>query len=80
MDRWHCLPYLDGPKNGKTALFGFWPAEQIPAELPDGYRLTPKGTGYTLAPQSGGYAYAPVTHDHDAGSTGTPEGDKRVRG
>jgi hypothetical protein len=47
--------YLDGPKNGMTALFGFWPPEAIPAELPDGYRLAPGGRGYTLAPLSGGH-------------------------
>jgi hypothetical protein len=57
MDRWHCLPYLDGPKKGLTALFGFWPPESIPAELPGGYRLAPKGGGYTLAPLPGGYVF-----------------------
>jgi hypothetical protein len=54
-ERWHCLPYLDGPLKGATALFGFWPPEQVPAELDGGYRLAPGGGGYTLAPPSGGY-------------------------
>lgn len=59
MDRWYCLPYLDGPLKGTTALFGFWPTESIPAELPAGYTLAPNGTGYTLAPPNGGYTYTP---------------------
>jgi hypothetical protein len=43
MCRWHWLMYLDGPRKGRTALWGFWPPEAIPAELPDGYRLASGG-------------------------------------
>ena len=57
MDRWHCLVYLDGPLKGATAIYGFFPPERIPAELPGGYRLAPGRAGYTLAPEAGGYTY-----------------------
>jgi hypothetical protein len=59
MDRWYWLRYLDGPKQGATALFGFWTPARIPVELPSGYRLAPGGRGYTLAPPSGGYMFTP---------------------
>ena len=57
MNRWHWLLYLDGPRKGMTVLYGFWPPDAIPAELPDGYRLAPGSRGYTLAPPSGGYVF-----------------------
>ena len=57
MDRWYWLRHLDGPREGRTVLYGFWPPERIPAELPSGYRLAPGGRGYTLAPPSGGYMF-----------------------
>jgi hypothetical protein len=56
-DRWRALRYLDGPKKGRAALYGFFPPVDFPGELIDGYRLAPRGRGYTLAPPSGGYMF-----------------------